>query len=347
MKWDEHEARAEDVIDQRDGTERSSGGPDLGDVLGGVLGGRSDGSGMPQIPGGLGAALGSGKGKGGIGLLLLVGLFALVVLPKLFGGGNFLPPGMGDLSGLPGVGSGEVSSASPGDQRTTIPPELDPDAELRKFAGVLITDINNVWQEQFSQAGRSYTRTKLALYDGTTQTACGVGSSQMGPFYCPGDQIVYIDLSFFKELGAQFGTSEDFAQAYVIAHEVGHHVQNLLGISDQVHEAEQDDPDQARGAESLSVRLELQADCLAGVWAHSRRERGLSDSSKAIEIGDVEEALNAAARVGDDRIQKDATGSINPEEFTHGSSSQRQGWFERGFESGSSDQCDTFAADSI
>ncbi len=355
MEWDEKEANDADVIDARDGSSSSAGGAgiDLGSVLGGILGGAtSGGGGGIQLPTGGsagGSAMRPGRGKGGLAMMLVLGVVALFLLPKILGSsGNFLPPGMGQLDQLPGAQQGNVvPSGATEDQRTGIPAGQDPDAQLRKFAGVIITDTNNVWEQQFKDAGKSYSRTKLALYDGEIRTACGPGSSEMGPFYCPGDSIVYIDLGFFQELSKRFGAAGDFAQAYVIAHEVGHHVQNQLGISDQVHTKEQDEPDLALGPESLSVRLELQADCLAGVWANSRRERGLTDSSKALDDGDFDEALTAASGVGDDTIQRQATGEVHPEQFSHGTSEQRRRWFSEGFNSGNSDSCNTFETDQL
>jgi uncharacterized protein len=165
------------------------------------------------------------------------------------------------------------------------------------------------------------------------QSGCGTAQTAMGPFYCPADEKVYIDLGFYKELKDRFGASGDFAEAYVIAHELGHHVQNQLGISGKVEKAQQQDPD---GAKALSVRLELQADCLAGVWGHSTQQRNI------LEAGDVDEALNAAASVGDDRIQKQTTGRVNPETWTHGSAAERSRWFKAGFDSGKIESCDTF-----
>jgi predicted metalloprotease len=218
---------------------------------------------------------------------------------------------------------------------------------LASFAKVLITDTNDVWQDQFEKANRKYSRAKLVLFSGGVQSGCGPASAEMGPFYCPADSLVYIDLGFFQELDQRFGAAGDFAQAYVIAHEVGHHVQNELGISSQVRKLEQEDPDAGKGEDGLSVRLELQADCLAGIWAHSRYERGQADPTKRLEDGDIDEALDAAEAVGDDSIQKASTGRVNPEGFTHGSAKQRKKWFKVGYDSGDSDKCDTFSADPL
>jgi predicted metalloprotease len=328
MEWDESEANKGDVIDQR-GAGGGGSGPDLGSVLGGVLGGGAGGGSMGS---GRGFPMG-GKGKGGLlGLLLMAA--AAFILPKILGGSGI------DISTAGLNSSGSSTDAS-------IPASEDPNAEVATFSNVIITDTNNVWQQQFQDAGKSYKRTKLVLFSGSVQSGCGPASAAMGPFYCPTDELVYIDLAFFDELRTRFGAAGDFAQAYVIAHEVGHHVQNSLGISDQVHQQEQENPDLAQGADSLSVRLELQADCLAGVWAHSRYERGQADPAKRLDDGDIEEALNAASGVGDDAIQKSATGRVNPEGFTHGTSKQRKKWFTAGYDSGNSESCDTFSADTL
>jgi predicted metalloprotease len=212
------------------------------------------------------------------------------------------------------------------------------DDQMARFVSVVLGSTEDVWRQQFEQAGRTYREPKLALFRGAVPTACGQGQSAMGPFYCPGDQKVYIDLDFYETMRTRLGAPGDFAQAYVIAHEVGHHVQNLLGITDKV------DAMRARAGEAqgnaLSVRVELQADCFAGVWARSAEQ-----ARPFLEQGDVEEALNAAAQIGDDTLQrKGGRGGVRPESFTHGSSAQRVAWFKRGIESGSVDQCDTFAA---
>ncbi len=213
------------------------------------------------------------------------------------------------------------------------PPGQD---ELADFVSVVLADTEDTWNPIFAAAGRVYEEPRLVLFSGAVQSACGMAGAAMGPFYCPADRKLYIDLSFYDELKRRFRAPGDFAQAYVIAHEVGHHVQNLLGISDQV-QARQQRVGRAE-ANDLSVRLELQADCLAGIWGHhTERERDM------LETGDLEEALNAAAAIGDDRIQREATGRVMPDSFTHGSSAQRVRWFRVGFESGDVDRCDTFA----
>jgi uncharacterized protein len=205
-----------------------------------------------------------------------------------------------------------------------------------RFAAVVLADTEDSWSTLFKAAGRRYVPPTLVLYDGATPSACGTGSAAMGPFYCPLDQRVYLDLAFFRELDERFGAPGDFAQAYVIAHEVGHHVQNLLGIANKVRELQ--GRVGTREANALSVRMELQADCLAGVWAHdANRER------KLLEPGDVEEGLRAAAAVGDDTIQRRTQGHVVPETWTHGSAEQRVSWFRRGLASGRLGSCDTFA----
>jgi len=212
--------------------------------------------------------------------------------------------------------------------------------ELAAFVSVVLADTEDTWNKLFARSGRDYQEPKLVLFSGAVQSACGLGQAAMGPFYCPADRKAYIDLSFYRDLKQRHQAPGDFAQAYVIAHEIGHHVQNLLGISEKVQRAKQQ-VGQAE-ANALSVRLELQADCLAGVWAHdANRTRQL------LESGDVEEALNAASAIGDDRLQKQARGYVTPESFTHGSSAQRVRWFKTGLREGSVDACNTFAAERI
>jgi predicted metalloprotease len=210
--------------------------------------------------------------------------------------------------------------------------------QMSQFVSVVLADTEDTWNAVFKQKyGRDYEEPELVLFSGAVQSACGLAQAAMGPFYCPNDRRVYIDLSFYRELKERFGAGGDFAQAYVIAHEVGHHVQNLLGLSDKVHAAQQ--RSDKVNANALSVRLELQADCFAGVWGHhAQRTRNI------LEQGDLEEALNAAAAIGDDKMQKAARGYVVPESFTHGSSAQRQQWFRRGFESGTLEACDTFGS---
>ncbi len=214
------------------------------------------------------------------------------------------------------------------------------DDPLADMVHVVLADTEDVWTEIFAEQGRGYEAPGLVLFTGATQSACGLGQAAMGPFYCPADRKAYIDLSFYERMRRQFKAPGDFAQAYVIAHEIGHHVQNLLGISGKVHRLRQ----QVGSAEAnaLSVRLELQADCLAGVWA-IRADR----ASSILEAGDIEEALNAASAIGDDTLQRRSRGTVVPESFTHGTSEQRQRWFRKGLGSGDPDTCDTFGVDQV
>lgn len=208
------------------------------------------------------------------------------------------------------------------------------------FVSVVLADTEKTWHGLFRQYGRTYEEPKLVLFSGAVQSACGFAQAAMGPFYCPGDRKVYLDLSFFEDMTTRFHASGDFAQAYVIAHEVGHHVQNLLGIAEKVQTAMQRSTQ--REANRLSVRMELQADCLAGVWGYNAdRSRGL------LESGDLEEALGAASAIGDDRIMRQTRGTVVPDAFTHGTSKQRVTWFRRGFESGDINQCNTFDASNL
>jgi predicted metalloprotease len=213
--------------------------------------------------------------------------------------------------------------------------ETPEEAQKRTFVAVVLADTEDAWTAIFTAAGRTYEAPTLVMFSGAVQSACGMAEAAVGPFYCPGDHKVYIDLSFYDELQSRFGAPGDFAQAYVVAHEVGHHVQTLLGISDRNMAARQSASEAE--ANALSVRQELQADCFAGIWAHNADR-----SRQLLESGDIEEGLNAAAAIGDDRLQKQTRGYVSPESFTHGSSEQRVRWFKRGFESGSIDQCDTF-----
>ena len=217
-------------------------------------------------------------------------------------------------------------------QRQPRPAEED---RLAEFVTVVLGDTEDTWNAIFQGSGQGYEEPKLVLFTGSVQSACGRAGASMGPFYCPGDHKVYIDLSFYQDLKDRHGAPGDFAQAYVIAHEVGHHVQNLLGISTKVHKAKQSLS--KTDGNKLSVKLELQADCFAGIWAnHADRARQI------LEQGDVEEALGAASAIGDDRLQKEATGRVTPDSFTHGSSAQRVRWFKTGLRSGNVADCNTF-----
>lgn len=229
--------------------------------------------------------------------------------------------------------SGGLSPAP--SQQSSVPPGQDPDKELAEFVGFVLDDTQDVWVKLFPQLGAQYRKANLVLFTDHDRSACGYAQGATGPFYCPADEKVYIDLGFYRQLATRFRAPGDFAQAYVIAHEIGHHVQTLLGISRQVRQRQAERP---RQKNDLSVRMELQADCLAGVWAHSAAQRNL------LEPGDVEEGMAAAAAVGDDRIQQmSGRGYVNPETFTHGSAKQRVEWFRRGLQSGDPDTCDTFS----
>jgi predicted metalloprotease len=227
-----------------------------------------------------------------------------------------------------------VESTQPGQPRSAA------EDEMARFVSMVLADTEDTWGPIFKAGGAQYREPGMVLYTGATRSGCGVGQAEMGPFYCPADGKVYLDLSFFNELGQRYGAHGDFAQAYVIAHEVGHHVQNLLGISDKVQQARQRVSE--REANLLSVRLELQADCLSGVWAnHAHRSR------QVLEAGDIEEGLAAASAVGDDQMQKRAQGYAVPDSFTHGSAAQRVRWFRNGLESGNLRACDTFSAPNL
>jgi predicted metalloprotease len=266
--------------------------------------------------GGGGSFGGLGGGKLGIGGFIVVLLLSLVFHRNFFAL----------------LGGGAPASAPAGQQAAPVneSPEEKNEVEFVKF---VMNDVQDTWTKIFAQNGKAYRHAKLVLFRDSVPSGCGYAQTAMGPFYCPSDEKVYIDLAFYNELKNRFGASGDFAQAYVIAHEFGHHVQNLLGISGKVEEAQQAHSGEAR---PLSVKLELQADCLAGVWAHSTEQRKLLDA------GDIDEALTAASAVGDDRIQKETTGRVNPETWTHGSAAQRSHWFKTGFDSGTVGSCDTF-----
>jgi uncharacterized protein len=234
-------------------------------------------------------------------------------------------------------GGPEIQTPSVSVQRSG-PPAVNDD--LRDFAAVVLAETEDVWHEAFRKMGRTYQAPTLVLFSRAVESACGMAGSAVGPFYCPSDHKIYLDLSFFEDLRTRFGASGDFAQAYVIAHEVGHHVQTLVGISQKVNELQSRvNPSQRN---KLSVMMELQADCFAGVWAHQ------ADKSRQIlEAGDIEEGLNAASAIGDDRVQRKTQGYVVPDAFTHGSSAQRVRWFKLGLELGNLQACDTFNADPL
>ena len=237
---------------------------------------------------------------------------------------------LGLLSGGGGSLSTGTAPAAPSGEFRTTPQE----EELVDFISFVLDDTQELWSELLPQYGSAYREARLVLFRDAVESRCGFAQSQSGPFYCPGDEKIYIDLAFYAELRRRFGAPGDFAQAYVLAHEIGHHVQTVLGIERQVRSAQRQDRSIAN---QLSVRMELQADCYAGVWAHSTQRRGL------LEAGDLEEGMGAAAAVGDDRLQQQAQGRINPEAFTHGTSAQRVEWFRRCFQRGDPADCDTFS----
>lgn len=271
-----------------------------------------------------GMSLSRGVKVGGISGL---GLVALVVV------GMFL--GI-DPSTILQIGQ-NIPSSSVSTGQAVRPPVKD---DMSRFVSVVLAETEDVWNDVFQKSGRKYQEPKLVLFSNAVESACGMAGSAVGPFYCPADQKVYLDLAFFDELHSRFGASGDFAQAYVIAHEVGHHVQTLLGVTQKVSNLQSRSSRAARN--KLSVMLELQADCLAGMWAHQAQKM-----RNVLEEGDIEEGLNAASAVGDDRIQKRTQGYVVPDGFTHGSSEQRVRWFKRGFEQGRMQACNTFKTDPL
>ena len=305
-------------IDDRRGQGGGGGGGGLGDLLKGGLGGGGGGGGG-GLPGGLGGLL-----KGGGGLMTILVLAAVFILPKLIGGG---------LGG--GGGTGPTPAAAGADTATAGGAGAC-DAELEAIICGATDDVSEYWIDQLPLSFNvPYQDTKTVFFSGSTNTGCGRASSQTGPFYCPLDNLVYFDLDFLVTLQNQFGATGDLAAQYIVAHEYGHHVQNVLGINEQMREAQQADPGRAN---QYSVALELQADCFAGSWARNASDRALFDDPK-----EVEEALNAAAAVGDDRIQQQTQGRVDPEAWTHGSSAQRVEWFQRGFQTGDPQRCSTFS----
>ena len=298
MKW-EGNRESSNVEDRRDGSGSGGGGGGLG----GLLGGRSIGIGTIVV-----ALLGG----------WMFGISPITILNVLSGGGAPVQ-----------VQQQQQQSPAKG---------VPADDRMGKFVSTVLADTEDVWKDVFTKGGATYKEPRLVLFKGQTSTGgCGAGQAAMGPFYCPADQKVYIDLAFYETLTKRLGAPGDFAQAYVIAHEVGHHVQNLLGISGKM--------DQMRSRVSkteynaLSVRLELQADCFAGVWAHHAQNQ-----RQILQQGDIEEAMNAAAKIGDDALARSSGGAVVPESFTHGTSAQRQKWFDTGLKNGSVKTCDTFSA---
>jgi len=272
-----------------------------------------------------GASVSRGAKIGGISGL---GLVAVVVISMFLG--------VDPTALLQVVGQSTQSTTMSTEQTTSAPANDD----MRNFVAVVLAETEDVWNETFQKAGRTYEEPKLVLFSGAVESACGMADAAVGPFYCPTDHKVYLDIVFFEDLHSRFGASGDFAQAYVIAHEIGHHVQTQLGIIQKVNAM------QARASKTdrnkLNVMLELQADCLAGMWAHQAQKK-----RNILEAGDIEEGLNAASAVGDDRIQKRTQGYVVPDGFTHGSSAQRVRWFRRGLEQGNISACDTFNADEL
>ncbi len=273
-----------------------------------------------------------GEGGGGFGIPIGGGSFGIGTIVIALIGSYFLGINPLTLLGL----VDQVQHQAP--QHQSAPAHKPPaDDEMARFVSKVLASTEDTWRDIFQASGKRYEDPKLVLFSGSTPTACGTGQTAMGPFYCPGDRKVYIDLSFYRDLKTRFHAPGEFAEAYVVAHEVGHHVQNLLGISGKV------DAQRRRASEAesnaLSVRLELQADCFAGVWG-----RRTDTMKHVLEPGELEQALTAAAAIGDDRLQKEARGRIVPESFTHGTSEQRVRWFRAGFESGDVNQCNTFAA---
>jgi hypothetical protein len=311
MKWRRSKGRkSRDVVDIRGASPPSSGGG------GGGLGG------LP-IPSGM-AGLG-----GGAGLIVVL----VIVAIQVFGGGG----GAGGFSIDDVFGAG--AQAPGAENPEPLPPGQDPDARLRDFSAFVVTDAQDEWTGIFRDDGERYERAELVIYSQAVSTGgCGGATSAVGPFYCPADERVYIDLTFYEDMRRQLEAPGDFAWAYVLAHEIGHHVQNLTGTNDEVARLEASDPEDAN---ELSVRTELQADCYAGVWAATVYEQG------SLERGDLDEAFTASEAVGDDRLQEQAGGRIDPDSFTHGTSEQRRRWFETGYESGDPASCDTFSVDEV
>ena len=276
-------------------------------------------AGRGRMPGRRGAAAGGTVG---------VGTIVVILLLTVLSGGKFDIPTEFDQGVTAPAGSVDY-------------PDSPQEDELAEFTNAVSVDVQDVWTRLFAEAGRPYTRAQIVRYRGAVETACGSATSAAGPFYCPADQRVYLDMSFYREMRDRLGADGDFAWAYVIAHELGHHVQQLTGVFDKTRALERQDPSAGPGPQGLSVRTELQADCYAGVWGHAAGQNG------QLEAGDLEEAFAAAEAVGDDRLQSRARGSIQPDSFTHGTSAQRRRWFTGGFQSGAPANCDTFSPDEV
>jgi predicted metalloprotease len=291
-------------------------GRDVIDVRGDSPGSPGSGGGGLPIPGGV-AGLG-----GGAGIVVLIVIVAISLL-----GGEDAGFDLG-----PAFGTGVQAPSA--EQEAPLPPDQDPQRDLKDFSSYVFTDAQNKWSKLFKEDGDAYQRAELVLYDGAVSTGgCGSATSAVGPFYCPADQRVYLDLTFYEDMRRQLGAPGDFAWAYVIAHELGHHVQNLKGTEEEAAAGDQE------GAESASVRLELQADCYAGVYGSTVFARD------QLEEGDIEEAFGAAEAIGDDRLQRQAGQEVDPDSFTHGTSEQRRTWFDRGYDAGRPADCDTFSGE--
>jgi uncharacterized protein len=304
MKW-EGRRQSDNVEDQRDDSSDGGGG------FGGGGGFRPRGFGV------------RGGGGGGLSKIIMI-IVLFVVLQRCGIDPSFLLAELGGGSFAP--------------QQSSIPAQSIPQNDkITAFVKTVLADTEDTWIEIFKAEGEVYPEPTLVLFNGQVRSACGFASSATGPFYCPGDQKIYIDLSFYDQLARQFDAAGDFAQAYVLAHEVGHHVQNITGILPKFHQARQGMSE--KQANEMSVRVELQADCYAGVWGHFTRQKDL------LEAGDIDEALNAAMQIGDDTLQRKAQGYVVPESFNHGTSEQRKAWFKRGFDSGKLTDCDTFKND--
>ena len=269
-------------------------------------------------------------GRGGIGI---GGIILILVLWLVFG-----------INPIDLLNGGGIQIPGPQSQSQTENPSSEPTGgqsdAMKDFVARVLGSTDRVWTAKFQEAGRQYVPPHLVLFSGAIQSACGMAQSAMGPFYCPEDSKVYIDLSFYQDMKTKLGASGDFAEAYVVAHEVGHHVQNLLGVAEKVTRARMNSSEEE--SNGLSVRMELQADCYAGVWAKTADE-----TKHILETGDIEEGLNAASAIGDDRLQRRSQGYVVPETFTHGTSEQRVRWFKRGLDAGDMNQCDTFSAASL
>ena len=303
VKWQGREGSSN--IEDRRGQGNSGGGGGFGGGLGS----------NPLGQGGGGFRLPTGRsgGLGSIGIIILFVIIAMVF-------------GINPMSILTGDTGNTTTNSS------TLPPKDASQDQLAQFVGVIVKDTENYWGSYFEKQGQSYTPPKVVLYSGQTTSGCGTADASSGPFYCPDDRKVYVDLGFYDQLRQQFGAPGDFAQAYVIAHEVGHHIQNITGVLPEFNQKRQSMSQDQTNA--YSVRVELQADCYAGVWGKDEFEKGFLDS------GDVEEAINAANQIGDDTLTR---GSVSPRQFTHGTSAQRMKWFKQGYTTGDPDQCDTFS----